>query len=1017
LTDPARRLSVELFDDRAEIVHAHSAPAVAYLGRWISAAELPAFAKRPPATTQPDPLRWRGTTWHALVLDGNSSISLPVPPEIAGTSADFTIEMWVRFDASFPESRLLLAGPLELHTTKVRLAIGGPPAMLMADLKSGPLGIAVRSPVVGDRWHHWAVVRSGHQLKLFIDGQSRAALPLEESFAIGAPSLLLGGRGQQESPNLRGMIREVRISRGARYAQSFRPPLRFAKDEQTLVLPKFQADQGDRLDDLSGHGYHGSRGTAQWLPLSLDEGIVQAELPADFVDLEWAFVGSIHTLRGNTEGNPDHHDASNAQGICQTLVPYQPTGDYDLDLEVTRLEGEGGLLLGVTLGPEGKQLALAVNAFAEMGGPYTGILPADLAQVAPRPCLVQHESKLVTGQKQRVVVEVRNPASNRYALAVSIDGATVCKVIDFLGNSSLSPALSMPQQAALFWGSHNAKIRYHAMRLYTPRNAKPPFTGVASTGAVNNTPPVVATAPSSGLRTPTTSTKQSPPSTSSVSSGGTPTSPTPPAGQPLVPAPRLPAPTAEELARRLAEARTIFEVQLKDAVKPAQKASLARSILIAADNTKSDTTARYVLIDLARKVFIQAGEVSDSLATARTLEKEFEVAKDELLISTIEALDATTLPAEDRTILAKTSIDLAEDLLADEEYDQAEHLATIASQSANKQKDADLRKDIVQRRAQVVRVATTARAAQSSLTVLATKPDDPAANLTAGKFRCFILEDWEAGLVHLVKSGDPLMTLSATLDMATSSGKPADLVASGDAWLKLASDTKAITRDERPALQRRARQQLTAAVPGLVGLERVRIERLLKEMKDVSPTSTRRPTKTRTSRATVLPGLIGRVFVRGQDAGIIVTYQPGYTVTQEDVQKLMAVAGAAPGDPVRIDLLGILTLAADAEVELRHIGGSASGGVHSLVLGTQTVSEIGDDRTKDDTRKLALRKGPLAVRWTLTGGDLGTAHMSLVAVDASGKPQAGVATIQITRELNNFAFSTPYLQHLKWGAE
>jgi len=148
-----------------------------------------------------------------------------------------------------------------------------------------------------------------------------------------------------------------------------------------------------------------------------------------------------------------------------------------------------------------------------------------------------------------------------------------------------------------------------------------------------------------------------------------------------------------------------------------------------------------------------------------------------------------------------------------------------------------------------------------------------------------------------------------------------------------------------------------------------------------------------------------------------VTYQPGHTVTQEDMQKLMAVAGAAPGDAVRIDLLGILSLAADAEVELQHVGGSASGGVHTLVLGTQTVSEIGDDRSKNDTRKLPLRKGPLAVRWTLTGGDLGTALMSLVPVDTAGQPQAGIATIQITRELYNFAHSTPYRQEIKWGAE
>jgi|GEM_PF-3970394 len=1338
LSDPARRISVELFDDRAEVSHFNSAPAVAHYGHWISVNDLPAFAKRPPASKEPNPLRWQGTSWHALVLDGDSSLSLPVPPEIAGPDADFTIEMWVRFDARFPESRLLLAGPLELHTTRPRLEIGGTPSMLMADLKSGPLGIAVRPPVLGDRWHHWAVVRAGRQLKLFIDGQSRAALPLEATFAIGAPSLLVGGRGPQQGPNLRGMIREVRISRGARYAQTFRPPLRLAKDDQTLLLPKFQADKGDTLEDLSGHGHHGSRGTAQWLPLTMDEGIVQAELPADYLDLKRTFAASIHTLRGTTENNPAYCDSTNVTGICQVLMPYQPTGDYDLDLEITRLEGKGGLLFGLALGPDGRQLALAIEAFPDKGGPFTGILPTDLAAVAPRACLVKHEPKLLVGKQQRVVVEVRNPASNRYSLRVTIDGAEVCKVSDFLGNLALPGALKMPLKSALFWGSTDAKIRYHSIKLLPAGKAVLPATvasaGNTSTGisgatntasTANNSisAPSTATAAMAGkawladggeqlairltggrwvelrekehswyvvrdaspsefllfdplrnvdlrlrdnevaFRTPSqdwaslgqgrwvdvaqlptfaqrtprpgptspasrtespwqalsfdgrsalrmtlppeitperrdftveawlrfdpwqprnlirlmnvgsltmflapqpspapSETRElhlivertvhriplpvrperwthlalvrhanelrlycdgKPVSTFGVSdryaldgggqklvfgqtgagsssgfsgclrdfrvskvaryaAGFTPSlhlqsddstlilpkfssdaqdtvpdlspsrakidrdkaqwvalttlgdldgrrpdvapppstvnQPPPIASPPPAVAKRRPVPAADELARRLAEARGIFEVQLKEAVKPAQKAALAKTILTAADNTKSDTDARYVLIDLARKVFIQAGEVNDSLAAAKLLEKEFDVIAFTLVIATIEALDANTLPPEERTVLAKTTIELAEELLDDEEYDEAEKLSTIASQSANKQKDAELRKDIVQRRSQIVRVTTAAKAALPSLELLKKKPDDAAANLAAGKFRCFVLEDWEAGLAHLAKSGDPLFATPAAFDQAALPGKSDALVAAGEAWLKLASD-KAIGRDDRPAIQRRARQQLAAGLAGLVGLERVRVEKRLEELKDVATPAPRKTTRTRVPRAAVLPGLIGRVVARGQDAGIIVIYQPGYTVTQDDVQKLLAAAGATAGDSLRIDLLGVLTLTSDAQLEVRHAGGSSSGGVHNFFIGPQSISEVGDDRSKDDTRTLSLVKGQQPLRWTLTGGDLGTALLSLVPVDATGKPLAGVAAVQYSRDMNVLARSVPYRQEIKWGAE
>jgi len=200
-------------------------------------------------------------------------------------------------------------------------------------------------------------------------------------------------------------------------------------------------------------------------------------------------------------------------------------------------------------------------------------------------------------------------------------------------------------------------------------------------------------------------------------------------------------------------------------------------------------------------------------------------------------------------------------------------------------------------------------------------------------------------------------------------------------------------------------------------LDRVRIEKRLDELKDVGTAANKRTAKSRAARATPLPGLIGRVNVRDQDAGIIVTYQPGYTITQEDVQKLQAAAGASAGDSWRIDMLGILTLAADSQVQLRHVGGSASGGVHTLFIGSQSVSEIGDDRSKDDTRQLPLLKGQYPIRWTLTGGDLGTARMSLVPVDAAGNPQVGVAAIQYLREMNVLTRSIPYKTEIKWGTE
>jgi hypothetical protein len=416
--------------------------------------------------------------------------------------------------------------------------------------------------------------------------------------------------------------------------------------------------------------------------------------------------------------------------------------------------------------------------------------PGRLSTAASSSNLTSHAPQLVTGKRHRVVVKVRQPTSTTYSVQVACDGSD--PYASFQGNVA---ELGVPNEltsrlvTSMSLGSLDAKIRYHAVQLR-------PADSLSSSSPLT----------------------------------GTNTVPSPPDKPPVVAGSRLPVPSAEEHTRRLAEARTIFEVQLKEAVKPTQKASLAQIILTAADNTKSDSNARYVLIDLARKVYIQAGEVARSLAAARTLEKEFEVTEDELYIATIESLDEATLPPDERMALAKAAIDLAEELLAADEFEQAEKISVVAAQSANKQKDAELRKEIVQRRSQIVRVATAAKAAQPSATLLATMPDDRAANLAVGKFRCFVLEDWEAGLPNFVKSGDPLFAAPAALDLATSSGKSADLAAAGEAWLKLAADTRSIAREDRPAIQRRAKAHLTAAIPGLVGLDRVRVEKRLEEV-------------------------------------------------------------------------------------------------------------------------------------------------------------------------------------------
>jgi len=119
---------------------------------------------------------------------------------------------------------------------------------------------------------------------------------------------------------------------------------------------------------------------------------------------------------------------------------------------------------------------------------------------------------------------------------------------------------------------------------------------------------------------------------------------------------------------------------------------------------------------------------------------------------------------------------------------------------------------------------------------------------------------------------------------------------------------------------------------------------------------------------------VGRGFSDDADAGIFFTYHPGYKLTRDEIQGLQTMLGR---NNSRVEFVGTLNLNADAEISVHHLGGSSNRGVHYLFIDDKEVHSVGDDRTKDDTFKVPLRRGDHLVRWILTGGDLGDAQLEI----------------------------------------
>ncbi len=156
----------------------------------------------------------------------------------------------------------------------------------------------------------------------------------------------------------------------------------------------------------------------------------------------------------------------------------------------------------------------------------------------------------------------------------------------------------------------------------------------------------------------------------------------------------------------------------------------------------------------------------------------------------------------------------------------AKRLADVGLAAARKSKDAGLTK----RASEISKSVTAAKQQwdgwQKAQATLKQTPDDPVANLAAGRYLAFAQGDWDQGLPHLAKGPDgPLK------DLAAKSLKPPEEAAAlaelGDAWFAAAEKAKG---KDKPELRAGAAYWYTQAEPGLTGLVKTIVDKRLAEL-------------------------------------------------------------------------------------------------------------------------------------------------------------------------------------------
>ena len=142
-------------------------------------------------------------------------------------------------------------------------------------------------------------------------------------------------------------------------------------------------------------------------------------------------------------------------------------------------------------------------------------------------------------------------------------------------------------------------------------------------------------------------------------------------------------------------------------------------------------------------------------------------------------------------------------------------------------KDPKAAHDASMHRTEIEQMATKYTAVQKAIEALATDPADADANLTAGKWYCFIKGNWEKGLPFLAKSGHKDFSDLAKQELGKPSGSKS-CVALADGWWALSEKEHSSLK---PAYQHHAAQWYGEALPGLSGLSKVQVEKRIAAIK------------------------------------------------------------------------------------------------------------------------------------------------------------------------------------------
>lgn len=289
---------------------------------------------------------------------------------------------------------------------------------------------------------------------------------------------------------------------------------------------------------------------------------------------------------------------------------------------------------------------------------------------------------------------------------------------------------------------------------------------------------------------------------------------------------RLSVPSGEDRQAGSKKVKDVFAAEFGAAKDKPAMIALAKDLL-QLGKEEQDALAKFSLLYESRALLLDAADLMLALEATDELSACFEVDLWSLKCDTLTKLAAAAKADVERHPIATMSLELAAEAISNSDWASAEKLLAAATRANARLKDRELLRMVSQTRKQIQTRKKLWEDAEQAAALLATSPEDAAANLKLGRYLCFVKGEWDVGLPHLAQGSDAQLAKLAELE--TMNPQRADSLALANQWYEWGE--KAPESDKSGALLR-AQHWYTSALPSLAGLDRTIAEKKLEELQD-----------------------------------------------------------------------------------------------------------------------------------------------------------------------------------------